>query len=245
MTETLDRPTTAPDEQPRAAVVAHELGHLLVAWHHHAYVRLIHVVPEVVDGRISLGCVDLDDTRVPARERAMIALAGPLNAHLWDYPVGPGSVDDLMRVAALGFHHQDRDLVRDTIRILTLHRRVEDELRYYLEDGDRRGEYDAEWLRHWRKRVQGAALASLVLDDDTAPEFHNNGTVTVTTLFSTPDEGELLVDALRTPWRRTPADDWRGQRWLRQTAGSIKDRMDELPVRKVRAPRRTSKAVAR
>jgi hypothetical protein len=223
-TETLNRPTTSPGEQPDgAAVVAHELGHLLVAWHFHAQVASISVVPEVVDGRTSLGRVDVDDSHLPPRERAMIALAGPLNASLWDYPVGPSSVDDLMRVAALGHHHQDQDLVGDTIKILKLHYEAEIDLWGYLENG--RGEYGAEFLRDWRYQVEDAALAALVIDDADARRYQRHdgvGTLSDEQLVAFAEDVEPLLTALRVAWRRTAADDWFGRWRIEDNAAALK-----------------------
>lgn len=240
MTAVIDRPTTAlTDEQlARIGTAYHEVGHAVLAWHLHAQVRSVSITPEVVNGRTSLGRVDLDDSRLEPRERAMVALAGPLYAWSeWDVTPGPGCVDDLLRVAACGYHYQDRDLVRDTLRILRLHEQVADELVSYLTQAT--GPLDADWLWSQREGVQDVALAALTRPDDVAQGFRDRATVIVEQLISTPDEGELLLDALREHWRRTAADDWRGRRWLVDTAAHVKDAVKRLPVARQRKGRAT------
>jgi hypothetical protein len=145
-----------------------------------------------------------------------------LNAFLWDYPVSPGCIDDLLRVAACGYHHQDRDLVGDTIRILRLHHEAEIDLWGYLEES---GTMRAEFLRDWRYQVEDAALASLVVDDIDARRYQRHdgvGTLSDEQLVAVAGAAEPLLSALRTAWRRKAADDWFGRWRVEDCAASLK-----------------------
>jgi hypothetical protein len=240
---TLDRPTTAPDEQPgRDEVVAHEVGHVLAAWHHFLPGRSVSATPVVGAHGTAHGQTDVDLSGLSNHAAAQVLLAGPLAAFRDGHNPPSGCVEDYQRVLRLGHHPGDQNLAREVWRVLAMHAAVADELAIELELRGTLGEdYLSDHRFGWRYHVQGAALASLVLPDELAREYREqSGWVTAAAMVGSPADGERLLAALRTAWRRAGRGDWHGRRWAEAMAANVKDAVERLPVARTRKARRST-----